>query len=325
MKCLLCKAFGALEQLEFADLDVPQPGPRQVRVDVKAASLNYPDALTAQGLYQTKPPLPYVPGMEFAGVVSAVGADVRNFTVGDRVIALGTGGFGEEALIDAALAMPLPAGLDFETAAAMFLTYGTSMRALHDRARLRAGETVLVLGAAGGVGIAAVEIARAMGARVLAAASSEAKLEACRKAGADATVDYVHGNLRDAVKAFTGGKGVDVVYDPVGGDYTEAAMRSLAWNGRLLVVGFAAGGIPKIPANLALLNERSIVGVYWGDSLLHDPAAHAANVRQLLAWLADGRIKPLISERVPLSGARAALQRMVQRQVVGKVIVLPEQ
>jgi NADPH2:quinone reductase len=325
VKCLLCKSFGPLEQLEVVEVPVAEPGPRQVRVDVKAASLNYPDALTAQGLYQTKPPLPYVPGMEFAGIVSAAGAEVKHLKVGDRVVALGTGGFGEEAVIDAALAMPLPRGLDFETAAAMFLTYGTSMRALHDRARLRAGETVLVLGASGGVGIAAVEIAKAMGARVLAAASSEAKLEVCRRAGADATVDYVSGNLRDAVKAFTGGKGVDVVYDPVGGDYTEAAMRSLAWNGRLLVVGFAAGSIPKLPANLALLNERSIVGVYWGDSLAHDPAAHAANVGQLLAWLAEGRIKPLISERVPLSGAKGALLRMVQRQVVGKVIVLPEQ
>jgi NADPH2:quinone reductase len=325
MKSLLCKAFGPLEQLEVVETAVPEPGPRQVRVDVKAASLNYPDALIVQGLYQVKPPLPFAPGMEFAGVVSAVGPDVANVHVGDRVIALGTGGFSEEAVVDAGTLMPLPPGFDFEIAAAMFLTYGTSMRALHDRARLRAGESVLVLGAAGGVGIAAIEIAKAMGARVLAAASTEAKLEVCRQAGADATVDYVQGDLRGAIKAFTGGKGIDVVYDPVGGDYTETALRSLAWGGRLLVIGFAAGSIPKIPANLALLNERSVLGVYWGDSLVHDPAAHVANVRQLLAWLAEGRIKPLISERVPLAGARDAMSRILQRQVVGKVIVLPEQ
>jgi len=324
MKSLLCKAFGPIEALEVAETAVPEPAPRQVRIDVKAASLNYPDALMVQGLYQVKPPLPFAPGMEFAGVISAVGSEVTHCKPGDRVLALGLGGFAEEAIAEAHSIMPLPPTLDFATGAAVFLAYGTSLRALQNRARLQPGESVLVLGASGGVGIAAVEIAKAMGARVLAAASTAAKLEVCRQAGADATVDYVHGNLRDAVKAFTGGKGIDVVYDPVGGDYTEAALRALGWGGRLLVIGFASGSIPKIPVNLTLLNERSIVGVYWGDSLRHEPAAHATNVRQLLEWLAAGRIKPLISERVPLGDAKAAMLRMVQRQVVGKVIVLPE-
>jgi len=324
MKSLQCKGFGPIETLEVADVSVPEPGPRQVRIDVKAASLNFPDALMVQGLYQVKPPVPFAPGMEFAGVVSAVGSGVTHHKIGDRVLALGLGGFAEEAIADAASMMPLPPTLDFETAAATFLAYGTSLRALKNRARLQPGETVLVLGASGGVGIAAIEIAKAMGARVLAAASTESKLEVCRRAGADATVDYTREDLKNAVKSFTGGKGIDVVYDPVGGDYTEAALRSLGWGGRLLIIGFAAGSIPKLPVNLTLLNERSIVGVYWGDSLRHEPQAHVANVRQLLEWLQAGKIKPLISERVSLGEAKAAMLRMVQRQVVGKVIVQPE-
>lgn len=323
MKCLLCTSFGPLDQLTLADVASPEPGPKQVRIDVEAAALNYPDALMVQGLYQVKPPLPFVPGAEFAGVVSAVGAEVTSFKVGDRVVAMGLGGLGEQALADAARVMPLPPGMDFSTAAALFLTYCTSLRGLQDCAHLQPSETLLVLGAAGGVGVAAIEIGKAMGARVIAAASSADKLELCRRLGADATIDYGTRSLREGIQELTGGKGVDVVYDPVGGSYTEEALRSTAWRGRLVVVGFASGTIPKIPLNLALLKERSIVGVYWGDSVARDPASHRRNVGKLLAWFADGTIKPHISEQVPLAGAVAALQRMTERKVTGKVVVLP--
>jgi NADPH2:quinone reductase len=324
MRALTCAAYGPLERLTVEEVPVPVPGPRQARIQVKAAALNYPDALMVQGLYQANPTPPFSPGLEFSGVVSAVGDDAGRWQVGDRVVALGQGGFAEQALADASRLMPLPPGMDFETGAAMFLTYCTSLHALKDCARLQAGETVLVLGAAGGVGIAAIEIAEALGARVLAAASSEAKLDACRQAGADATVDYSSARLRDAVKAFSGGEGVDVVYDPVGGSYSEEALRCLRWRGRLLVIGFASGAIPKLPLNLALLNERSIVGVYWGESVARDPAAHVRNVGQLLEWYSAGKIKPRISERVPLTGAAEAMQRMTRREIVGKVVVLPE-
>jgi NADPH2:quinone reductase len=323
MKALVCAAYGPLESLAVKDVPVPVPGPGQVRIEVKAAALNYPDALMVQGLYQANPTPPFSPGLEFSGLISAVGADAGHWKPGDRVVALGQGGFAEQAIADAARLMPLPRGMDFETGAATFLTYCTSLHALQDCARLKAGETVLVLGAAGGVGIAAIEIAKAMGARVLAAASSEAKLEACRRAGADATVDYSTARLRDAVKAFSGGEGVDVVYDPVGGDYSEEALRCLRWRGRFLVIGFAAGTIPRLPLNLALLNERSIVGVYWGESVARDPASHLRNVGQLLEWFAAGKVKPQISERVGLDGAVEAMQRMTKREIVGKVIVLP--
>jgi NADPH2:quinone reductase len=323
MKALVCAAYGPLESLAVKEVPVPVPGPDQVRIEVKAAALNYPDALMVQGLYQANPTPPFSPGLEFSGLISAVGADAGHWKPGDRVVALGQGGFAEQAIADAARLMPLPRGMDFETGAATFLTYCTSLHALQDCARLKAGETVLVLGAAGGVGIAAIEIAKAMGARVLAAASSETKLEACRQAGADATVDYSTARLRDAVKAFSGGEGVDVVYDPVGGDYSEEALRCLRWHGRFLVIGFAAGTIPRLPLNLALLNERSIVGVYWGESVARDPAAHVRNVGQLLEWFAAGKVKPQISERVGLAGAVEAMQRMTKRDIVGKVIVLP--
>jgi NADPH2:quinone reductase len=248
---------------------------------------------------------------------------VTHLKPGDQVAALSLGGFGESALADARRVMPLPPSLDFETAAAFFLTYCTSLHALKDCARMTPGETLLVLGASGGVGAAAVEIGKAMGARVIAAASSQAKLDLCRRLGADELINYETESLRDRVKTITGKKGVDVVYDPVGGRYTEEALRATAWRGRLLVVGFAAGEIPKIPINLALLKERSIVGVYWGDWAVHDPAGHLANASQLLDWLGEGKVTPHISERVPLSGVAGAMQRMTERRVVGKVIVLP--
>jgi NADPH2:quinone reductase len=325
MKALLCTAFGPLEHLVLREIASPRTGSNQVLIDVKAASLNFPDALMAQGLYQVKPPLPFSPGAELAGVVVEVGTEVRGFQAGDRVSAIaGWGGFAEECAVDAGWVTPLPAGMDFETGAAFLFTYETSLHALRDRGRLQAGETLLVLGAAGGVGLAAVEIGKVMGARVIAAASSEEKLALCRNLGADETINYASGNLRDRVKELTGGAGVDMVYDPVGGPCTEIALRATAWGGRLLVIGFASGEIPKIPVNLALLKERSIVGVYWGDSVKHDPDGHQRNARQLMEWFAAGKVKPSISERVPLGEAAGALQRMFRRQVKGKVVVLPE-
>jgi len=325
MKALLCTAFGPLEHLAIREVESPRPGSNQVLIDVKAASLNFPDALMAQGLYQVKPPLPFSPGTEIAGVIVEAGTNVRGFHAGDRVSAIaGWGGFAEECAVDAGWVTPLPAGMDFETGAAFLFTYETSLHALRDRGRLEPGETLLVLGAAGGVGLAAVEIGKVMGARVLAAASSEEKLALCRKAGAEETINYASGSLRERVKELTGGAGVDMVFDPVGGPYTESALRATAWGGRLLVIGFAAGDIPRIPINLALLKERSIVGVYWGESVKHDPEGHLRNVKQLMEWFAAGKVKPSISERVPLGEAAGAMQRLIHRQVMGKVVILPE-
>jgi NADPH:quinone reductase len=325
MKALLCTEFGPLGKLTVQEIPKPSPGPGQVLLDVKASSLNFPDLLMAQGLYQVKPPLPFSPGTEMAGVVIETGVDVQGVKTGDRVIAMpGWGGFAEECAVDAGRLIPLPEGMDFDTGAAFFYAYETSLHALRDRGRLRAGETVLVLGAAGGVGLAAVEIGKAMGARVIAAASSEDKLALCKQQGADEAINYVSENLRGRINELTGQSGVDIVFDPVGGSYTETALRAMAWGGRLLVIGFAAGDIPKIPTNLALLKERSIIGVYWGESIKHDPEGHASNVKQLLEWLAAGKVNPVISERVPLSEAADAMKRMFNRQVKGKIVVLPE-
>ncbi|MBU9317880.1 NADPH:quinone oxidoreductase family protein [Burkholderia multivorans] len=312
MKAVLCTAFGPIDTLRIDDVAIPEPGAGQVRVRVKAASLNFPDALIVQGLYQVKPALPFSPGAEFAGVIDAVVA----FT--------GHGGFAEQCLADARQIAALPPGMTFEQGAALVLAYGTSLHALQQRARLQAGETLLVLGAAGGVGLAAIEIAKALGARVIAAASSADKLALCRAAGADDTIDYATEDLRRRVDELTGGRGADVVYDPVGGAYTEAALRATAWRGRFLVVGFAAGEIPKIALNLALLKERDILGVFWGDAVRRDPAQHAANMRQLAQWFATGKIRPAITERVPLAHAIDAIARIANRQVKGKVVILPE-
>jgi len=324
MKALVCEAYGPIDTLVVKHIPSPAPGPKQVLIEVRAAGVNFPDALMVQGLYQVKPPLPFTPGAEIAGVVKAVGAEVKQFKAGDRVIALtSTGGFAEECVADAARTMPLPAGMDFDTGAALVLTYCTSLHGLKDCGHLQPGETLVVLGAAGGVGISAIEIGKAMGARVIAAASSADKLALCRQVGADETIDYSTENLKDRINELTGGKGADVVYDPVGGPYTEPAVRALAWRGRLLIIGFAAGEIPKIPLNLALLKERSLVGVYWGDSTRHDPAGHLANLRQLQSWFAAGVIRPVISERFPLAAARDAVARIANRQVKGKVVVVP--
>jgi NADPH2:quinone reductase len=325
MKALLCAEYGPLEKLAVEDMPSPTAGPGQVVVDVKAAALNFPDALMVQGLYQVKPPLPFSPGAEVAGIVKAVGQGVQGLKAGDRVIGFpGTGGFAEECAVAAGKIMPLPENMDFATGAALVLTYGTSLHALQDCGRLQPGETLLVLGAAGGVGAAAVEIGKAMGARVIAAASNGDKLALCRQLGADETIDYSREDLRQRALALTGEKGVDVVCDPVGGGYTEPALRALAWRGRLLIVGFAAGEIPKIPLNLALLKERSLIGVYWGDSVRHDPRGHMRNMQQLMAWFAEGKVRPVVSERFPLARAPEAMRRLLDRQVKGKVVILPE-
>jgi len=324
MKALLCEAYGPIDTLAVKDVPSPVPGPRQLLVEVRAAAVNFADALIVQGLYQVKPPLPFTPGSEISGIVKAVGADVKQFTAGDRIIAMvGQGGFAEECLAEAGRAMPLPAGMDFDTGAALVVAYCTSLHGLKDCGRLQPGETLVVLGAAGGVGSSAIEIGKALGARVIAAASSDDKLELCRKLGADATVNYSTENLKDRINELTAGKGADVVYDAVGGPHTEPALRALAWRGRLLVIGFAAGGIPKIPLNLTLLKERSIIGVYWGDWVKHDMAGHLANLRQLADWFVAGKIRPVVSERFPLAKASEAIARIANRQVKGKIVVLP--
>ena len=291
-------------------------------LSVKAASVNFPDVLIIQNKYQVKPPLPFSPGSEMAGVVKSVGDGVTAFTPGDAVMAITTyGAFAEEVKTEARRLLPIPAGMEFATAAAFGLTYATSEHALCDRGALKAGETLLVLGAAGGVGLAAIEIGKILGARVIACASADDKLAVCRAHGADDTINYATEDLRERIKAITGGKGADVVYDPVGGPYTEPALRSIAWRGRLLVVGFAAGEIPKIPLNLTLLKGCAIVGVFWGEFTKHEPESFAAAMSKLSRWYGEGRLKPHISATLPLERAAEALTLMAERKVKGKVVL----
>ena len=324
MKAIVCKAWGPPDSLELQDLPDLVPGPGDVAVDVRAAGVNFPDVLTVQGKYQVKPPLPFTPGNEFAGVVRAVGEGVKGFAVGDRVIGFTqTGAFAQQAIAPAAVLMPMPPGMDFDTAAAITLTYGTSHHAVVDRGQLQAGETMLVLGAAGGVGLAAIEIGKALGARVIAAASSPEKLEVCRQHGADVLIDYTKEDLREALKTTTGGKGPDVIYDPVGGAYSEPALRSIAYRGRHLVVGFAAGDIPKLPWNLMLLKSASVVGVFWGDFARREPQKNLAAMREMLGWMAEGKLKPLVSKRYALGETAQALNDMAERKVTGKVVIVP--
>ena len=324
MRAVLCKQYGPPESLVIEDVPSPVAGPGDVVLTVKAASLNFPDVLIIQNKYQVKPPLPFSPGSEVAGVVKEVGAGVTNVKPGDRVMAVtGYGAFAEEVKTDSKRLLPIPAGMDDATAAAFPLTYGTSDHALCDRGNLKAAETLLVLGAAGGVGLAAIEIGKALGARVVACASSDEKLAVCRAHGADAGINYATEDLRERIRTLTDGNGPDVVYDAVGGPYTEPALRSIAWRGRLLVVGFAAGEIPRIPLNLALLKGCSIVGVFWGDFSRREPEVFAARMRQLDAWFQEGKLRPHVAGTLPLERAAEALARMAARRVTGKLVLIP--
>lgn len=322
MKAVLCKELGPPEKLVVEEVPSLTPGKGQVVVSVKAAGVNFPDTLIIQGKYQFKPEPPFSPGGEVAGVIKALGEGVTRFRPGDRVIAASTfGGFAEEMLAEADKVIPLPAAMDFVSASAFILTYGTSLHALKDRAHLKAGETLLVLGASGGVGLAAIQLGKAMGARVIAAASSDAKLQVCKDNGADELINYSSEDLRARIKVVTAGRGVDVVYDPVGGAYSEPALRDMAWNGRFLVVGFAAGDIPKVPLNLALLKGCSIVGVFWGAFTRTEPDNNRRNNEELLQMYLDGKVKPHIHATYPLERAAEALNEVLNKRVIGKVVL----
>jgi NADPH2:quinone reductase len=322
MKAVLCKELGMPDKLVVEDVPSPNAAPGQVVVSVKACGVNFPDTLIIQGKYQFKPEMPFSPGGEVAGVVKQIGEGVKRVKPGDRVIAFNTwGGFAEEMVVDADRTIPMPASMDFVAAAAFVLTYGTSYHALKDRADIKAGETLLVLGAAGGVGLAAVQLGKAMGARVIAAASSDEKLKVCRENGADETINYGLEDLRARVKVITAGKGVDVVYDPVGGPYSEPALRDMAWKGRFLVVGFAAGDIPKVALNLTLLKGCSIVGVFWGAFTRNEPERNRENNWELMAMSAAGKIRPHIHATYPLERAAEALNEVLNKRVSGKVVL----
>ena len=325
MHAWLCETTTGPADLVWRELPTPEPAAGEVRVRIRAASLNFPDQLIVQGTYQFKPPLPFVPGAEYAGVIDAVGPGVSHLQVGERVAAIGsTGGFATHACVAAERVVPLPAGFALEDAAAFAFTYGTSYHALIDRAALQPGETVLVLGAAGGVGTAAVQIAKAAGAKVIAAASTDDKCSACRAIGADATINYSKEPLREALKTLTAGQGPDVVYDPVGGDLAEPAFRAIAWRGRYLVVGFAAGGIPALPFNLALLKGAAVVGVFWGDFVKREPAAHARAMAELAGWYAQGKVKPVLDTCLPMAELPQAYARLAARDIKGKLVMLNE-
>ena len=325
MHAWLCENPVGVDALTWKELPTPQPGKGQVLIRIQAASLNFPDLLIVQNKYQMKPELPFVPGSEYAGVIEAVGEGVTDLKVGQAVACLsGTGGFGTHTLAPAKLCMPLPPGFPPVDAAAFIMIYATSHHALMDRGELKAGETVLVLGAAGGVGMSAIQIAKQAGARVIAAASTDEKCAFCKTLGADDTINYSTEDLRERLKALIGGKGPDVIYDPVGGEFTEAAFRSIAWRGRHLVVGFAAGEIPAIKINLPLIKGASLVGVFWGDFARREPAANAAMMQTLASWYAQGKIKPVIDRQMPMSELKAAYARMGSREVMGKLVLVNE-
>jgi NADPH2:quinone reductase len=324
MKAVQCIEWGMPDRLVLRDIEVPEPKAGEIRVRVEAAGVNFPDALIVQKKYQVQPPLPFIPGTEVAGTVDALGPDVQRLKVGDRVAAfVGLGGFAQFVCAPLAVTAPLPAGIPFDVAAAFTLTYATSHHALFDRGQLKAGETLAVLGAGGGVGLAAVELGKIAGARVIAVASSDEKLSAARAHGADLAINYANSDLREELKAATGGKGADVVYDPVGGKHTEAALRSLAWRGRLLVVGFADGQIPQIPANQLLIKGASAIGVFWGEFARREPRANLAMLTELYGWLAQGRLKPHVSHQYALADTPRALEALLERRAVGKLVITP--
>jgi NADPH2:quinone reductase len=323
MKAVVCKEFGPIENLSVEDLPDPQPGPGEVLITVHAAGVNFPDGLMVRGEYQMKPPRPFTPGNEVAGIVTALGEGVTSLAVGQRVVSLcGLGGFAEQVLAPADRALPIPDGMDFKTAGGLMLVYGTSLHALQNKAKLKPGERLLVLGAAGGVGLAAVELGVAMGARVIAAASSQEKLELAKAHGAEIGINYATADLRAELKHLVP-HGVDVVYDPVGGQLTEAAVRGMAWGGRLLVIGFANGEIPKLPLNLLLLREGEAIGVFWGAWTQRDPAGHAANVARIMQWFSEGKLKPHVGGAYPLAQVSQALDDVMGRRAQGKIVLIP--
>lgn len=323
MKAVICKEHGLPEKLELVtDWQEPSVGEHDVLIDVKAAGLNFPDVLMIQGKYQMQPDMPFIPGGECAGVVEAVGDKVSRFKVGDKVLSAGgSGAFCQKIAVHELGAFPMPDGLSFEQAAGVSITYFTSYYALKQRANLQPGETLLVLGAAGGVGTSAIELGKHMGAKVIAAASTDEKLELCKKLGADEVINYSEANLKDAIKELTGGKGVDVVYDPVGGDYSEPAIRGMAWKGRYLVIGFASGPIPKIALNLTLLKGCSLVGVFWGRFAGEEPEVNLKNIEELWALFASGKISPVVTDSFPVEQYEEAFNCMMERRARGKVII----
>lgn len=322
MKAVLCSEYGGPEKLGLGDVESPIAGPDEVVISVKAAGLNFFDTLIIENKYQFKPDLPFSPGAEVAGTIKSVGEGVNDLKPGDRVMAYTVwGGVREEIAVPTGSVIKMPEELEYEVAAGLIVTYGTSLHALKDRASIQPGETLAVLGASGGVGQAAVEIGKAMGARVIACASSDDKLDFCKSLGADDVVNYSTQDIKASLKELTGGKGVDVIYDPVGADLAEPALRSIGWKGRFLVVGFAGGGIPKIPLNLALLKGCQIVGVFWGDHLVREPHLHRANIAQLLDWVVEGKIKPHIHKVYQMAETAEALAAIARREVRGKVII----
>jgi NADPH:quinone reductase len=323
MHAWLCENPIGVDALTWKEMPTPQPGAGQVLIEIQAASLNFPDLLIVQNKYQMKPELPFVPGSEYAGVIRAMGEGVTHLQVGQSVACLsGTGGFGTHTLAPAKLCMPLPAGFPPVDAAAFIMTYATSHHALIDRGQLKVGETVLVMGAAGGVGTAAIQIAKAAGAKVIAAASTDEKCALCETLGADETINYTTANLREALKTLTEGKGPDVIYDPVGGEFAEPAFRSIAWRGRYLIIGFAGGPIPALPLNLPLLKGASLVGVFWGDFARREPKANVAMMAELAQWYGQGKIKPVIDSAMPMSELKAAYAHMGSRGVKGKLVMV---
>ena len=324
MRAVRCHDLVGPSGLRVDDLPDPSPGPDDVVIDVRAAGVNFPDVLLTYGKYQVRPQPPFIPGGEAAGVVAAVGAAVTDVAVGERVaVTLVHGAFAERIVVPAAAVVPLPDAVGFEVGAATLLTYATTMHALVDRAQLRAGETLLVLGAAGGVGIAAVELGKLLGARVIAAAGSAEKLAFCRAHGADEGILYTREDLKERVKQLTAGAGADVVHDPVGGPFTEPALRSIAWEGRYLVVGFAAGEIPRLPLNLVLLKGCQIVGVFWGSFAMREPARQRAHAARIFAAVAAGQLRPHVDATLPFGRAGEALARMERREVMGKIVLVP--
>lgn len=326
MKAVICREFAPRSGLALEDVASPMPARGQVLIDIKACGLNFFDGLMVEGKYQTRPELPFTPGSEVAGVIAALGPDVTSLKIGQRVLAYsGTGGYAEKVVADESRVLAIPGGMSFPQAAGFIITYATSHHALKDRARLQPGETLLVLGAAGGVGLTAVEIGKQMGARVIAAASTQEKLDLCRSYGADHTILYSQEDLRQRVKELTGAKGADVIYDPVGDRFTEQAVRSLAVNGRHLVVGFAAGEIPKIPANLLLLKQAALLGVFWGAFARANPDRHSENMNELFGWFEQGRLRPHISAQVELPRFAEALDMVMERKARGKVVLVMDE